>query len=382
MISVLGSTGSVGRQALEAAENIGACVLALTGGSNVSLMEEQARRHKPRLAVMADEESAKDLRLRLRDTATRVEGGAGATELAAAMPEARTVVSAIVGTAGLLPTLAAVQAGKRVALANKESLVCAGSHIMRLAKLHKAEIIPVDSEHSAVFQCLKAGENPAEVSRILLTASGGPFFGKSFEELETVTSEQALAHPNWRMGAKITVDCATLMNKGLELIEAMHLFSLPADRIEILIHRESLIHSMVEFCDGAVIAQLAEADMRLPIQYALTYPKRAAGQTPPLDLVRHGSLSFFEPDLNAFRCLGLALDTAKRGGNLTAALSAANETAVELFLREKAGFNDIWRIVETTLTKIDFFEYPSIEDILDTDADARRYALEATENLG
>ena len=371
-VSILGATGSIGRQALDVAEHLGLRVIAITGNKNFSLLEEQARHFMPKMVVAADEDAARELKTRLADTSVNVLTGADGL-IQAAQTDVDTIVSAIIGTAGLLPTLEAVKSGRRVALANKESLVCAGEQILSQAEASGAQIVPVDSEHSAIFQCMQGG---GEVRKVLLTASGGPFFGYSFEELESVTKEQALQHPNWNMGEKITVDCATLMNKGLEFIEAMRLFSLKPEQIEIIIHRESVIHSAVEFIDGSVIAQLAQADMRLPIQYAFTYPERRCGQTSALDLVARGKLSFFKPDFDAFRCLDLALSAAKKGGSQTAALSAANEVAVKRFLNGQARFNDIFRIIDQVLTKIEFIEYPSIEDILKIDTEARKRASE------
>ena len=378
-VAILGSTGSVGRQSADVVEHLSARVTAITGGRNTELMERQIRSLKPKIAVMADAVAAEDLRVKVADTPTRVYSGKEALIQAAVMDGTDVTVSSIMGTAGLMPTLAAVKTGRRVAIANKESLVCAGEIIMHEARESGSEIIPVDSEHSAIFQSLRSGKH-GEIKKLWLTASGGPFFGKNFDELENVTPQMALAHPNWKMGAKITVDCATLMNKGLEFIEAMRLFNVGYDKIDILVHRESVIHSMVEFADNSVIAQLGQADMRLPIQYALTYPDRVEGQTAALDLAAIGKLSFFKPDTENFRCLDLALEAARRGGNITAALSAANEIAVDKFLSGKAGFNDIYRIVSAALSKIEFIEYPSIEEILQTDSVARAYAAEWKKN--
>ncbi|MGI5971533.1 MAG: 1-deoxy-D-xylulose-5-phosphate reductoisomerase [Oscillospiraceae bacterium] len=380
-ISVLGSTGSVGRQTLQVAAEMNIKILALTAGRNVRLLEDQVRRFRPRLAVAAYEDAAKELKTLVADTDTEVDCGEDGLLRAAAAEGADTIVSAIVGTAGLSPTLAAVQSGRRVALANKESLVCAGEMMMEQAKRSGSMIIPVDSEHSAIFQCLRSGRR-GEVRRLIITASGGPFYGWDKRRLAKVTPEMALKHPNWEMGAKITIDSATLMNKGLEFIEAMHLFGMPHEAIDIVIHRESVIHSMVEFRDGSVIAQLALPDMRLPIRYALTYPFRAQSNMAGPDFTKMGSLSFGEPDMEAFPCLPIALNVSRAGGNLPAAMSAANEVAVEAFLKERIGFNTIPFIISDTLTKMEYIENPTLEEILDSDRSARIYAEESCRARG
>lgn len=282
------------------------------------------------------------------------------------------MVTAIVGVAGLRPTLTAIDHGKRIALANKETLVCAGELVMSRAKEAKAEIVPVDSEHSAIFQCLQGCRNRGEVKRLIITASGGPFYGKTCKELSLVTKEQALRHPNWSMGAKITIDSATLMNKGLEFIEAMRLYAMPPERIQIVVHRESIIHSMVEFEDGAILAQLGSADMCLPIQYALTWPERTTGPAKPLDLLSCPPLTFRKPDPDTFRCLRLALECAEKGGTSTAILNGANEAAVELFLNDKISFLDIPRLVERALDTVPMSDAPGLEEILDADRAARQ----------
>jgi len=376
---ILGSTGSIGRQALEAADRVGIRVEALAAGSNWRLLEEQARRYRPSYVAAADPAAASELRVRLADTDIRVGAGQEAV-LEAARISAGVTLSAIVGIAGLRPTMAAAELGGRLAIANKESIVCGGDLIDEVVAKSGCEVIPVDSEHSAIFQCLRAGQH-GEIRRILLTCSGGPFFGRSFAELERVTRAETLRHPTWNMGEKITVDSATLMNKGLELIEAMRLFRVKPEDIRILIHRESVVHSAVEFRDGSVIAQMGLADMRVPIQYAFTFPERLEGSGESLDLAKLGTLHFAEPDTGAFRCLKLAMEAAKKGGSQTCALSSANEEAVGLFLREQIGFNDIWRITDSVLSKIDFIEYPSMEEIFETDRAARRYALEAAAAL-
>ena len=347
-ISILGSTGSIGTQTLDVAETCGVPVAALAAHKNVDLLEQQARIFHPHLVAAADSAAASALKQRLADTEIRVLAGEEGVKAAASLPQADTVVTALVGIAGLEPTLAAIDAGKRVALANKETLVCAGPLVMARAKEKGAEIVPVDSEHSAIFQCLQ-GSHGKEVKRILLTASGGPFFGKSRRELASVTPARALKHPNWSMGAKVTIDSATLMNKGLELLEAMSLFSVPPEQIQILIHRESILHSAVEYCDHSVIAQLGAPDMRLPIQYALFWPDRVPGPARELDLFSCGSLSFAQPDLDTFRCLALAIQAAKEGGTAPTILNGANEVAVSKFLEEKIGFLDIARAVEHAL---------------------------------
>ena len=370
-ISILGSSGSIGRQTLKVAEVCGHDVAAITVNQNAELAEAQARRFRPRLAVAADEAAAADLRLRLADTDVKVLSGQGGLLEAASLPEADTVVTAIVGVAGLRPTLAAIDGGKRIALANKETLVCAGELVMARAKERGAEIVPVDSEHSAIFQCLQGCADRGEVRRLILTASGGPFYGKSSQELSLVKKEQALRHPNWAMGAKITIDSATLMNKGLEFIEAMRLYAMPPERIQIVVHRESIVHSLVEFEDGAILAQLGSADMCLPIQYALTWPERTAGPAKPLDLLSCPPLTFLSPDPETFRCLGLALECAERGGTATAILNGANEAAVALFLEDRISFPDIPRLVEAALDRVPSRENPGLDDILAADRAAR-----------
>ena len=370
-LSILGSSGSIGRQTLDVAASCGYAVAAITVNRSVPMAEEQARQFRPRLAVAVDEKAAADLRVRLADTDVKVLSGREGLLEAASLPGADTVVTAIVGVAGLEPTLAAIDAGKRIALANKETLVCAGELVMARAEERGAEIVPVDSEHSAIFQCLQGCKNRGEVRRLILTASGGPFFGKSREELAQVTKAQALKHPNWAMGAKITIDSATLMNKGLEFIEAMRLYSVPPDKIQIVIHRESIVHSLVEFEDGAILGQLGSADMRLPIQYALTWPERAPGPAKPLDLLSCPPLTFQRPDPETFRCLGLALECARRGGTSTAILNGANEAAVGLFLEDKIGFLDIPRLVEVALARVPALDSPGLGEILEADRAAR-----------
>lgn len=373
-LSILGSTGSIGRQTLEVAEACGHRVRALTVNTSAALAEEQARKFQPELLVAADENTAADLKIRLADTKVKVLGGATALLEAAALPGADTVVTAMVGIAGLRPTLAAIDEGKRIALANKETLVCAGELVMGRAKEKGAEIVPVDSEHSAIFQCLQGSRGRAEVRRLIITASGGPFYGKGCEELSLVRKEQALKHPNWSMGAKITIDSATLMNKGLEVIEVMHLYGLPLSQVDAVIHRQSIVHSLVEFCDGAMLAQLGTPDMKLPIRYAMTWPRRAPSPEKPLDLLTCGALTFDRIDETAFRCYAIARRCAAVGGTACAIMNAANEEAVWAFLRHETGFNGIHRAVEAALDAVAVKYQPSLADILEADRMARQAA--------
>lgn len=374
-VSLLGSTGSIGRQSLEVIAALGLSVGALTANRSEELLEEQARRFRPKLAVLMDEKAAAGLRVRLADTDIRVAGGMEGLLEAAVLEEADTILTAVVGVVGLEPTLAAVRAGKRIALANKETLVCGGELVMLEAERFYADVVPVDSEHSAIFQCLQGCKDRGEVKRLILTASGGPFFGKSRGELEGVTAQQALKHPNWSMGAKVTIDSATLMNKGLELIEAMRLYRLPPEKISIAVHRQSIIHSLVEYSDNAVLAQLGAPDMRLPIQYAFTWPERRPGPAKPLDLFSCGALSFERPDLETFPCLRLALEAAKVGGTATAVLNGANEVAVERFLKGEIGFYGIPALVEKALERVEVVQAPLLEDILAADSAAREAVM-------
>lgn len=373
-IAVLGSTGSVGVQALDVCAALGIRVLALSANSNIALLEKQARAHSPRCVAISDKNAYRQLKERLADTAIKVLCGADGLCDLASLPDADIVLNSVVGIAGLLPTLAALGAGKPVALANKETLVAGGELVMALAKEKNLPILPVDSEHSAIFQCLRAG-NPDEVKRLLLTASGGPFFGWSRERMESVTVQQAISHPVWSMGKKISVDSASLMNKGLELIEAMHLFNVPPEQIDILVHRQGIIHSLVEYIDGSVIAQLGSPDMRTPIQYALTHPQRTAGVSHALDWAKCTSLTFEPPDYESFDCLKAALQAAKQGGLHPAVLNGANEQAVALFLAEKIGFCDIGRAVLKALNSFGPGAYTCVEDVLKADAWARQFVL-------
>lgn len=370
-ISLLGSTGSIGRQTLQVARELGLSVAALTANRQVDLLEQQAREFHPTLAVLYDRDAARELRLRLSDTDIRVEAGPEGLLLAAQLPQADTVVTAVMGSVGLEPTLAAIRRKKRIALANKETLVCAGELVMAEAERCGADIVPVDSEHSAIFQSLQGCRDRNEVRRLLLTCSGGPFFGRTYQQLESVTPADALKHPNWSMGAKITIDSATLMNKGLEVIEAMRLYRLPLAQVSVMVHPQSIVHSMVEFKDGAVLAQLGTPDMRLPIRYAMTYPERGENPAPPLDLLNSPPLAFLEPDRETFPCLRLAEEAAEAGGTACAILNGANEEAVRLFLAEKIGFYDISDLVAAARATVPVTQTPSLEEILSADHAAR-----------
>lgn len=370
-ISILGSTGSIGRQTLDVAEKLQIPVAALAASRNVELLEAQCRKFRPELAVLFDEAAAEELKRRLSDMNIKVAGGMEGLLAAAVLDSADTVVTAVSGMIGLRPTLAAIERGKRIALANKETLVCAGELVMREAQRRGAEIIPVDSEHSAIFQCLMGCRDRSEVRRLILTCSGGPFYGKTAAELQKVTRVDALRHPNWKMGPKITVDCATLMNKGLEVIEAMRLYGLPLEQVTAVIHRQSIVHSLVEFRDGAVMAQLGTPDMRIPIGLALTYPKREENPAPPLDLLSCPPLTFAAPDDEAFRCFRLARQAAKQGGTACAVLNGANEAAVGLFLQEKLGFPEIADAVEAALDAVPQCADVTLEAALDADRQAR-----------
>ena len=373
-VVVLGSTGSIGRQSLDIISRLpGVRVGALTAGTSVERMASQCREFMPQLAVMADKAAADALQAEISDLPVRVSYGEEGLIEAATLPDADCVITAVVGMLGLKPTLAAIRAKKRIGLANKETLVCAGELVMAEAERYGAEIIPVDSEHSAIFQCIMGSHNPGELKKILLTCSGGPFFGMDRAALSKVTKADALRHPNWKMGPKITVDCATLMNKGLEVIEAMRLYRVPLEQVQVLIHRQSIVHSMVEFVDGAVMAQMGTPDMRLPIQLALTYPARTACPVDALDLTTCGALTFCKPDLEAFPCLQLAMDCAKKGGTACPAMNGANEEAVALFLADKIGFYDIYRLVSGAVEAVPFIREPDLEQILEADALARQY---------
>ena len=373
-ISVLGSTGSVGEQALDVAAKFGFEVEYLSANKNAARVAEQARRFKVKSVAMADENAAKELKTMLADTDTRVYSGDNGICNMISDGSAQTVVNSIIGEAGLLPTLAVIDSGARLALANKESLVVAGDIVMSRARERGVEILPVDSEHSAIFQCLKSGQNK-EVKKILLTASGGPFYGYTRDQLNEISVERALAHPTWKMGAKITIDSATLMNKGFEVIEAAHLFGVSAKNIEVVVHPESIIHSMVEYIDNSVIAQMSVPDMRLCIQYAVTYPHRTEAAIEQLDLFSVSKLTFKRPDTKTFSLLKCAIDAIDKGGALPAVLNAANEVAVSAFLNRKIGFYNITESVCEVCEKLSrASEAHSLDAILDYDKEARALA--------
>ena len=372
-IAILGSTGSIGTQALDVARGMGLNVTALCANRNIALLEQQAREFQPDVAAVMDEAAARELKIKLADTPVKVLQGMDGFIEAATLPQNDVTLNSVVGMVGLLPTLAIIEAGIDLALANKETLVAGGQLVMGAAKAKGVPILPVDSEHSAIFQCLQGSPGSHAFKRILLTASGGPFFGKTREELRDVTPEQALKHPNWSMGAKITIDSSTLMNKGLEVIEAAWLFDKRVDEIEVVVHRESIIHSAVEFCDNSVIAQLGTPDMRIPIQYAISYPDRVPSPAKPLDLFEVGKLSFYRPDTETFVCLAACQEAMRRGGLAPAAANGANEKAVELFLAKKIRFLDIGQFVWEAMErqpKVDSF---TVEDVLACDRAARDY---------
>ena len=374
-ISILGSTGSIGKQTLDVVDKLGLRVCALTAAVNIELLEEQVRKYKPSLAVVFNEDKALELKDKIKDTDTRVLSGMEGLIEAATLNSVDCVVTAVSGAVGLKPTLAAIEAKKRIALANKETLVCAGELVMQRAAETGAEIVPVDSEHSAIFQCL-TGRRPGELHKILLTCSGGPFRGRRREELEAITPAEAVKHPRWNMGAKISVDSATLMNKGLEFIEAMRLFGVTPDDIQVVIHPQSVIHSMVELVDGTVIAQMGVPDMGLPIQLALTWPERCPSMFDHLDFSTLQALTFEAPDLVNFPCLRLAMDCARNGGTAGCVMSAANEEAVHLFLKEKLGFNRIYDMAASAVERLAEADASSLDVILEADAAARRFVHE------
>ena len=371
---ILGSTGSVGRQTFAVCMRLGLPVAALAADKNIELLERQIREARPRFAAVYERAAAEELRRRLSDLPVEIGSGMEALERAAAIEGADCVVTAVSGSVGLRPTLAAIDAHRRIALANKETLVCAGELVLARAREKGAEIVPVDSEHSAIFQCLEGRRS--QLRRVLLTGSGGPFRGWTREQTRDVTPEQAVKHPNWHMGAKISVDSATMMNKGLEFIEAMRLFGVAPEEVEVVIHPESIVHSMVELTDGCVIAQMGITDMSLPIQYALTYPERLPSDKPRLDLTALSGLHFEQPDLEKMPCLRLAMECARRGGTAPTVLSAANEAAVALFLARAIGFNEICDCVDAALQRIELVSAPSLADIEAADAAGRRFVKE------
>lgn len=374
-IAILGSTGSIGVQALEVAKDLGIDVVAMSGHSNIDLLEKQIIEHKPKIVSVKDEVLAKELKKRVSNN-YKVEifyGLDGLINVAQA-DDSQMLLTSVVGSVGLIPTICAIKKGKDIALANKETLVTAGKIVMEEARKNNVRILPVDSEHSAIFQCLEANDR-GDLSKILLTASGGPFRGKKAFDLENVSLEDALKHPNWSMGAKITIDSATMMNKGLEVIEARWLFDVNPEEIEVVVHPQSIIHSMVEYVDGSVIAQLGTPDMKMPIQYALTYPRRAENSYSKLDIVKQGTLTFESPDLESFRCLKLSFEALKEGGTMPVVLNAANEVAVEKFLERKINFMDIPRIIEESLHSHQNKKNPSVDDILAVDRQIREGLL-------
>lgn len=377
-ISILGSTGSIGTQTLEVVEVLGDIQVAgISGNHNIDLLEQQARKFHPRLVAVMEEKGAETLKARLSDMPCKVVAGMEGLIEVATMEEIDTVVTSIVGNVGLRPTFAAIYAGKNIALANKETLVSAGQLVMDLAKEKGISIYPVDSEHSAIFQSLQ-GNRGNSIRRILLTASGGPFRGKTKDELAKVTAADALHHPNWSMGKKITIDSATLMNKGLEVMEAKWLFGVDTDQIEVLIHPQSIVHSAVEYEDGAIIAQLGEPDMKVPIQYALTYPKRVSNPFPKVDFAKRNQLTFDHPDMETFRCLSLAYEALRVGGTMPAVLNGANEIAVDLFLKGRISFLDIPRLIEKTMNAYTVKDQYDLEDLLEADRWAREFARQVS----
>ena len=381
-IALLGSTGSIGTSTLEvvAAHSTEFAVSALACGRNIGLLKEQIERFSPRVAAVIDDEHAIELKKMLGNSRTSILSGSEGYREAASIQDARIVVSAMVGAAGLIPTLDAIDAGKDVALANKETLVMAGGIVLGRAAEKGVRVIPVDSEHSAIFQCMQ-GNDPLSVRRIILTASGGPFLYSSREEIDVAGPALALKHPKWNMGRKISIDSATMMNKGLEVIEASWLFGLPVNRIDVVIHPQSIVHSMVEYMDGSILAQMGNPDMRMPIAYALSFPRRLASVEPGLDLLQAGSLTFLKPDFERFPALGLSFHAAKSGGTMPAVLNAANEIAVAAFLEEKIGFYDISRVVETVIARHAMIKEPQIAEILEADGWARKEALHVIEGL-
>lgn len=375
-ISLLGSTGSIGTQTLDVCRMHGYKVKCLTANSRVDIIEQQAREFKPELVCMMNEKAAEDLKVRLADTGTKVTSGMEGLIECATYSSADTVLNSVVGMVGLQPTLEAIKAKKTIALANKETLVAGGHLVTNSAKENGVAILPVDSEHSAIFQAMQGSPNKGAVKKIILTASGGPFFGKKLSDLENVTAADALKHPNWDMGAKITIDSATMMNKGLEFIEAKWLFDMPNDDIEIVVHRESVVHSAIVYQDNSMIAQLGVPDMRIPIQYALTYPERLASPVKELSLTDYGKLTFFEPDYDTFKCINVCKRAIEMGGLHPAAANGANEESVKLFLNGKIKFTDIAylnnKAMENAADKKDF----TLQDVLDADRAARDFVLE------
>lgn len=374
-LSILGSTGSIGTQAIDVAKKLNMNVCALTANSNVKLMEEQVRLLKPQLAVMYDKASANELKTAIADTDTKVLSGMEGLLQAASIEQADTVLNSLVGMIGLLPTLTAAKAKKNIALANKETLVAGGDLVMRTVKENGVKLLPVDSEHSAIFQCLQACPKESLLKKLILTASGGPFFGKREEELKNVTVAEALNHPNWSMGAKITIDSASMMNKGLEIIEARWLFDVDVDNIDVVVHRQSIVHSLIEFVDNSVLAQLGLADMRIPIQYALTYPDRVPSPVKQLNLWEIGTLTFDKPDYETFKCLNACKEALRIGGTAPAIANGANEAANELFRNNKIKFLQIGQLVQESLKAVKSCPINTVEDVLSADKSARDFVL-------
>lgn len=372
-LSILGSTGSIGTQALDVAQKLNLQVTALSAHSNIELLEQQIRQFKPAIAVVFDEYKAKKLKLNINDTSTKVYSGMDGLLYAATYDDCDLVVNSVVGMVGLKPTLASIEAKKNIAFANKETLVAGGALVMDKAKQNGVTLFPVDSEHSAIFQCLQASPSKKALKKLILTASGGPFFGKTKNELKNVTLSQALDHPNWSMGAKITIDSATMMNKGLEIIEAAWLFDMSPEDIDVVVHRESIIHSMIEFVDNSVLAQLGLPDMRIPIQYAITYPQRYESPVDSLDFSKIASMTFYPPDYDTFKCLNACKKAISRGGIIPAVANGANEVANKLFRENKISFLDIGELVSSAVDNFEYKEAKSIECILDADKAAREY---------
>lgn len=372
-ISILGSTGSIGTQTLDVVDKLGLNAVALTASTNIDLLEKQVRKYKPLLAVVFDETMAKIFKDNIRDTDTKVLCGMQGLVEAASLSSADLVLNSVVGMVGLKPTIAAAEAKKDIALANKETLVAGGSLVTDAVRRNGVKLLPVDSEHSAIFQCLQGAPDSKCLKKLILTASGGPFFGKSYVALRSVTVEQALNHPNWSMGKKITIDSATMMNKGLEIIEASRLFDVSGDNIDVVVHRESVIHSMIQFCDNSVIAQLGLPDMRIPIQYAITYPNRYPSPVGELDLTKIGSLTFYKPDSKTFKCLDACKKALSKGGSATAIANGANEEANMLFRNGKISFLDIGELVNSAVDNIPCCELRSVDDVISSDQRAREY---------
>lgn len=372
-IAVLGSTGSIGTQTLEVARDLNIKVNAISGNKNISLLEHQAREFKPEIIAVYDEKNAKELKENIRDLNIKVVPGIEGLCEISCMPKSDILVTAISGMIGLKPTITAIKSKKDIALANKETMVAGGSLVTNLAKENKIKILPVDSEHSAIFQCLQGCHDKKDLKKLILTASGGPFFGKTKEELKSVTLKDALKHPNWNMGAKITIDSATMMNKGLEIIEAVHLFDMPEDKIDVIVHRESIIHSMIEYKDGAILAQMGIPSMKLPIEYALTYPERKSSNTKPLDLLKIKNLSFYPPDDEVFEAINICKKAIKQGGNKPVIINSANEEAVGMFLQNKIKFTDITKVIKECENHFEYEKINNLEQILETDRKTREY---------